>query len=535
MTNYEIIVTGIGHSGYEAASVLYNTNIKSCIITPKISNIGDLSCNPSIGGIAKSIVLEEINVLRGQMLILGKFSGINYKKLNKSRGSAVWGNRVQVDRTLYKRFSQFLIIKSRRIDFLIGKIKNIVVKDNILYGILCENNKKILSNSVLIALGTFSNGIIHVGYRKYRGGRLGECDTSCIVENIFNFAFSKIRLKTGTPPRIYKNSINFSKLQMQKDSNFRELLFNNIKESFQKQLFCGMIYTNHVTHTMICNNITQSSIYIGNSISSGPKYCPSIEDKIIKFRQKNRHRIFLEIEGIESEIVYPNGISTSLPKKIQQGLIRSIKGLNRSKFSQYGYAIEYDCINPNNLSATLESSKIHNLFFTGQINGSTGYEEAALQGVISSINSMLKINYKRILFSNINSYIGSMVHDITHFNINEPYRVTTSRSKNKVINRPDNAFCRMMQTVNTIYGRLVDNIQYIRITLIKELIFKIKYFAYSLRTDIMYFYNILIAFIFCVVCCDTISKCMSSNIQIYSKYFYFSYTNLNLYKIKNET
>jgi tRNA uridine 5-carboxymethylaminomethyl modification enzyme len=448
--NYDVIIIGGGHAGVEAATAACRIGAKTCLITKSKDDLGELSCNPSIGGVAKGIIVREIDALDGIMSKVIDKSGIHFKVLNKSKGPAVWGPRAQADRDLYKENLQNILFNYKNLDVIYDVVDDIIISNGKASGIIC-GEIKIISNSVVITSGTFLNGVIHIGSTKYNAGRFGEKSITVLAEKLKSYKFNIGRLKTGTPPRILKQSINWEILEKQLGDETPQPFSDLTKSISQNQIPCYITYTNEKTHKIIEKNLAQSAIYSGNITSIGPRYCPSIEDKVVKFRDKIRHQVFLEPEGLRSDLIYPNGISTSLPQDIQEEFVRSISGLEEAKFIRYGYAIEYDFIDPRELEETLESKKIENLFFAGQINGTTGYEEAAGQGLIAGANAALKLQNKKFVLSRSDSYIGVMINDLVNFGTKEPYRMMTSRAEYRIKLRSDNASERLTAIGNQ-YG-----------------------------------------------------------------------------------
>ena len=449
---YDVIIIGGGHAGVEAATAACRIGAKTCLITKSQNDLGELSCNPSIGGVAKGIIVREIDALDGVMSKVIDKSGIHFKVLNKSKGPAVWGPRAQADRKLYKENLQSILLNYKNLDVLYDVADDIIVSDNRVSGVICKNIE-ILSSSVVITSGTFLNGVIHIGKTTYNAGRFGERSITALAEKLKSYRFKIGRLKTGTPPRISKKSIDWRVLEEQVGDETPQPFSDFTEIILQRQIPCHITYTNEKTHQIINHNLAQSAIYSGNITSIGPRYCPSIEDKIVKFKDKERHQVFLEPEGLESDLIYPNGISTSLPQNIQEEFIRTITGLEQAKFIRYGYAIEYDFIDPRELEETLESKKIKNLYFAGQVNGTTGYEEAAGQGIVAGANAALKLQNKEFILSRSDSYIGVMINDLVSFGTQEPYRMMTSRAEYRIKLRADNAAERLTGIGNQ-YGLL---------------------------------------------------------------------------------
>jgi|TARA_B100001964_G_scaffold116225_1_gene129515 tRNA uridine 5-carboxymethylaminomethyl modification enzyme len=438
---YDVIVVGGGHAGVEAAAASSRMGAKTALITHKTSKIGEMSCNPAIGGLGKGHLVREIDALDGIMARSIDESGIQFRMLNSSRGAAVRGPRAQADRNLYKKFIQKIIFNQKNLTIIEESVDDFIIKKNKVCGLITKNNERIFCESLILTTGTFLRGIIRIGNRSYPAGRIGDKSSINLAKKIETLKFSIGRLKTGTPPRIDKKSINFNDLKEQlPDINPTPFSFIN-KFIHTSQISCFITNTNNKTHTIIKKNIHLSPMYSGKIRSMGARYCPSIEDKINKFSDKPSHQIFLEPEGLYSNIIYPNGISTSLPENVQKNFVQSIKGLENAKIIKPGYAIEYDFVNPQELYHTLETKKINNLFFAGQINGTTGYEEAAAQGIISGINAALKLsdNNKKFIIDRSDGYIGVLIDDLVTKGTNEPYRMFTSRAEYRLVLRADNA------------------------------------------------------------------------------------------------
>ena len=469
-TIYDVVVIGGGHAGVEAACASARMKSKTLLITHKIEKIGEMSCNPAIGGLGKGHLVREIDALDGIMGRAIDNSGIQFRMLNLSRGPAVQGPRAQADRVLYKKSIQDIVKKQENLDILEGSVEDIILTNNKLKGVLVENIGEIKSKTLVLTTGTFLRGLIRIGKKSYGAGRVGDKPAINLAKSIERLKFSIGRLKTGTPPRIDKKSINFNDLSEQKpDSVIKPFSFIN-KLIHIKQISCFLTNTNDHTHKIINNNIHLSPMYSGEIKSMGARYCPSIEDKVRKFSDKNSHQIFLEPEGLESEVIYPNGISTSLPEGVQEEFVHSIKGLEKAKIIKPGYAIEYDYVNPQELYHSLETKKIKNLFFAGQINGTTGYEEAAAQGIMAGINAALVSNNKEtFVLDRADGYIGVLIDDLVVKGTKEPYRMFTSRSEYRLLLRADNADQRL-----TPLGIKIGCVGKIRKTIFEEKIEKIK-------------------------------------------------------------
>ena len=447
MDKYEVVVIGGGHAGVEAASVASRYGAKTLLITHDKSKIGEMSCNPAIGGIGKSHLAKEVDALGGLMAKAADKSGIHYRVLNSTKGQAVRATRVQTDRDLYKFAIQELIVSTKNLTIKEGSVIDLDIDNLRIKSVITESGEEIFTKSVVLTTGTFLGGVMHTGLEQSPGGRIGDPSSEKLAKKLRKLNLSVGRLKTGTPPRLNKNTINWDLLSPQPGDTPTPLLsYTSNEEERPKQLDCFMTRTNKETHKIIIEHLDESPMYSGVIEGVGPRYCPSIEDKVMRFSERDSHQIFAEPEGLNSDLIYPNGISTSLPLKAQEALVRSIKGFEKAEIVRPGYAIEYDYFDPKGLKHSLETKEIEGLFFAGQINGTTGYEEAAAQGLMAGLNAALQTNNKApLILRRDEAYTGVLIDDLVSLGTKEPYRMFTSRAEYRLILREDNADMRLTE------------------------------------------------------------------------------------------
>ena len=446
-SKYDVIVVGGGHAGAEAAAAAANLGAKTLLVTMNLQTIGQMSCNPAMGGIAKGQIVREIDALGGYSGMVSDLTAIQFKMLNKSKGPAMWSPRVQSDRAKFALKWREMLENTPNLDFYQDMVVGLIVEKNTIKGVVTGLGNKIHSHSVILTNGTFLNGLIHVGDKNFGGGRVGEKSSVGITADLESYGFKSGRMKTGTPPRVDGRSLDYSVMEEQPgDKNPAKFSYLESIQPLKHQISCHITYTNKEVHDIMSESFDRSPMFNGSISSTGPRYCPSIEDKINRFAEKDRHQIFVEPEGENTVEVYVNGFSTSMPEDVQYAAIKKIKGFENVKFFRPGYAIEYDYFPPTQLTLTLETKLIKNLFFAGQINGTTGYEEAAAQGLMAGINAVSKVFEKEpLILTRSEAYIGVLIDDLITKGTEEPYRMFTSRAEYRTLLRQDNADIRLTE------------------------------------------------------------------------------------------
>ena len=483
MDNKKIIVVGGGHAGTEAAAAIARMGCKVTLVTHKKKSIGQMSCNPAIGGIGKSHLVKEVDALGGLMARATDMAGIHYRTLNLTKGQAVRATRAQTDRQLYKKAIQELLKQTKGLEIKEGSVEDLIIEGNKVKGVYLSGGEKVNSDKVILTTGTFLGGVMHVGLEQKQGGRAGDPSSNKLARKLRKLPFRYGRLKTGTPPRLDGRTIDFDQLESQFGDEPRPVFsYLGDHSMHPQQVCCYLTATNEMTHDIIRENLERSPIYGGAIEGTGPRYCPSVEDKVVRFAERTSHQIFVEPEGLDTPEIYPNGISTSLPFDVQWKLVQSIRGFERARITRPGYAIEYDYFPSSQLKCTLETKKINGLYFAGQMNGTSGYEEAAAQGLIAGANAGLKLlNNDPLVLGRDKAYIGVLIDDLITKDINEPYRMFTSSAEYRLSLRADNAAMRL--TKNAFDLGLVKERQYTLFNTFNNSVSEIKHHCNKIKVN----------------------------------------------------